>query len=199
MPSCAYPLCDYNAGNKKKFSSKVTLHGFPKDVKRREAWIQFVNKENWEPRKGSKLCTRHFEERHVDRTSLAHPIRLRENAIPTIGESQVLQMQENSKVRILSNISIMSERNVISNVSPDIPSTSCELTPRKWKISKELGRSQKISSERKRRLRNVRRRLQRSEKQRSWFIWIYCFIWIFILFKLLIFVDVIVFIFKHNC
>uniref|UniRef100_A0A6P7GJK5 THAP domain-containing protein 2-like n=1 Tax=Diabrotica virgifera virgifera TaxID=50390 RepID=A0A6P7GJK5_DIAVI len=89
MPSCAYPLCDYNAGNKKKFSSKVTLHGFPKDVKRREAWIQFVNKENWEPRKGSKLCTRHFEERHVDRTSLAHPIRLRENAIPTIGESQV--------------------------------------------------------------------------------------------------------------
>ncbi|XP_050505327.1 THAP domain-containing protein 2-like [Diabrotica virgifera virgifera] len=143
----------------------ATRYGFPKDVKRREAWIQFVNKENWEPRKGSKLCTRHFEERHVDRTSLAHPIRLRENAIPTIGESQVLQMQENSKVRILSNISIMSERNVISNVSPDIPSTSCELTPRKWKISKELGRSQKISSERKRRLRNVRRRLQRSEKQ----------------------------------
>ncbi|XP_050507895.1 THAP domain-containing protein 2-like [Diabrotica virgifera virgifera] len=99
MPSCAFPSCNYNARMNKENLTKISLHCFPKDVKRRKAWIQFVNKENWEPSKGSRLCTKHFAERDVDRTSLAYPIRLRENAIPTIGESQVLQMQENAKVR----------------------------------------------------------------------------------------------------
>ncbi|XP_050503528.1 THAP domain-containing protein 2-like [Diabrotica virgifera virgifera] len=66
----------------------ITFHSFPKDVERRKAWVQFVHRENWEPATSSKLCTKHFAERDVDRTSLVC-IRLRENAVPTIGESQI--------------------------------------------------------------------------------------------------------------
>ncbi|XP_050512513.1 uncharacterized protein LOC126888366 isoform X4 [Diabrotica virgifera virgifera] len=83
MVGCALRSCS-NHFLRKKIGT--TFHSFPKDVQLRKAWIQFVNKEreNWEPSKCSKLCTKHFAEKDIDRTSLAQPIRLRENAIPTI-------------------------------------------------------------------------------------------------------------------
>ncbi|GBM66324.1 hypothetical protein AVEN_229188-1 [Araneus ventricosus] len=40
-------------------------------------------RENWEPSKFSKLCSKHFPEEMIDRTSLLC-VRLRENAVPSI-------------------------------------------------------------------------------------------------------------------
>ncbi|XP_014241489.1 THAP domain-containing protein 2-like isoform X2 [Cimex lectularius] len=61
----------------------VTFHKFPKNEKRRAAWAKAVKRKNWYPTPRSNLCSVHFEEEFIDRTSLA-VVRLRENAIPTI-------------------------------------------------------------------------------------------------------------------
>ncbi|CAG9826782.1 unnamed protein product [Diabrotica balteata] len=43
MASCAFVLCPNNSRNNKKNSTGISFHGFPKDVERRNGWIQFVN------------------------------------------------------------------------------------------------------------------------------------------------------------
>ncbi|XP_050517552.1 THAP domain-containing protein 2-like [Diabrotica virgifera virgifera] len=98
MASCAFPLCTNNKRKNQKNSTGITFHSFPKDVEKRKAWVQFVHRENWEPATSSKLCTKHFAERDVDRTSLVC-IRLRENAVPTIGESQFLEKNQYFSLR----------------------------------------------------------------------------------------------------
>ncbi|GBO24173.1 hypothetical protein AVEN_193848-1 [Araneus ventricosus] len=61
----------------------VTFHSFPKDETRRVSWINAVRRKNWVPSSASRLCSDHFPEHMMDRTSLAC-VRLREGAVPSI-------------------------------------------------------------------------------------------------------------------
>ncbi|GBN06109.1 hypothetical protein AVEN_99795-1 [Araneus ventricosus] len=61
----------------------LTFHSFPKDETRRQLWVKAVRRENWESSKFSKLCSIHFPEEMIDRTSLSC-VRLRDNAVPSL-------------------------------------------------------------------------------------------------------------------
>lgn len=56
---------------------------FPKDLPRREIWVKFVARSFWKPSKYSALCSKHFDEKYMDRTSLCC-VRLRSGAVPTL-------------------------------------------------------------------------------------------------------------------
>ncbi|KAG8259722.1 hypothetical protein J6590_008758 [Homalodisca vitripennis] len=63
--------------------------GFPSDETLRQKWIIAVKRKDWEPTKFSKLCSAHFREEDIDRTSLSC-VRIRQGAVPQIfSESNV--------------------------------------------------------------------------------------------------------------
>ncbi|XP_072763246.1 uncharacterized protein [Anoplolepis gracilipes] len=64
---------------------KITFHSFPSNPVRRAKWIKIMNLEDKSVTKRSRLCSLHFKEKYIDRTSLVY-VRLRENAIPHIFE-----------------------------------------------------------------------------------------------------------------
>ncbi|XP_050508917.1 THAP domain-containing protein 2-like [Diabrotica virgifera virgifera] len=88
MVSCAKRSCNHRAGVDKKKTSGITFHRFPKDPEHRKKWITFVNRGAWVPTKYSVLCSKHFSEKYIDRTSRSL-VRLRDNAVPTIDLMQV--------------------------------------------------------------------------------------------------------------
>ncbi|XP_050515850.1 THAP domain-containing protein 2 isoform X3 [Diabrotica virgifera virgifera] len=94
MVSCAKRSCNHRAGVDKKKTSGITFHRFPKDPEHRKKWITFVNRGAWVPTTYSVLCSKHFSEKYIDRTSRSF-VRLRDNAVPTI---DLMQLQEISKL-----------------------------------------------------------------------------------------------------
>lgn len=54
---------------------------FPSDPIRRAEWIRIMKLEDKNITTRSRLCSLHFKEKYIDRTSLVY-VRLRENAIP---------------------------------------------------------------------------------------------------------------------
>ncbi|CAL1276894.1 unnamed protein product, partial [Larinioides sclopetarius] len=61
----------------------TTFHRFPKDETLKNVWVKAIRRANWVPSKFSRLCSKHFPEEMIDRTSLSC-VRLRENAVPSI-------------------------------------------------------------------------------------------------------------------
>lgn len=64
---------------------KITFHSFPSNPIRRAEWIRIMKLDDRTITSRSRLCSFHFKEKYIDRTSLAY-VRLRENAIPHIFE-----------------------------------------------------------------------------------------------------------------
>ncbi|KAL6424137.1 hypothetical protein ACFW04_009778 [Cataglyphis niger] len=64
---------------------KITFHSFPSNPIRRAEWIRIMKLEDKNITTRSRLCSLHFKEKYIDRTSLVY-VRLRENAIPHIFE-----------------------------------------------------------------------------------------------------------------
>ncbi|XP_011859277.1 PREDICTED: THAP domain-containing protein 2-like [Vollenhovia emeryi] len=65
--------------------TEITFHVFPSIPDRRAKWIEIMKLQKKVLGPGSRLCSLHFEEKFIDRTSVAC-VRLRENAIPHISE-----------------------------------------------------------------------------------------------------------------
>ncbi|GFY51305.1 THAP-type domain-containing protein [Trichonephila inaurata madagascariensis] len=61
----------------------ITFHKFPNDATLRNEWLLAIRRVNFRPSKYSRLCSEHFSEDQIDRTSLAC-VRLRANAVPNI-------------------------------------------------------------------------------------------------------------------
>ncbi|GIY01360.1 THAP-type domain-containing protein [Caerostris extrusa] len=61
----------------------ITFHKFPKDITLRNKWLLAIRRMNFCPTKYSRLCSEHFSEDQIDRTSLAC-VRLKDNAVPNI-------------------------------------------------------------------------------------------------------------------
>ncbi|XP_072391359.1 THAP domain-containing protein 1 A-like [Diabrotica undecimpunctata] len=80
MGSCSQRSCSSRSNIDKK-SSGISFHRFPKDPERRDIWIKFVNRGKWKPTKYSVLCSKHFLEKDIDRTSLSST-RLKDTAVP---------------------------------------------------------------------------------------------------------------------
>ena len=56
----------------------VRFFKFPKDLKLKDAWIQFVDKQEWQPKTNSFICSAHFPAHHI--TAKGH---LKKGSIPT--------------------------------------------------------------------------------------------------------------------
>ncbi|XP_064487470.1 THAP domain-containing protein 3-like [Ornithodoros turicata] len=80
MGRCCYMGCQHRSGEATK-ASGVTFHCFPRDPTLREAWVEAIGRTGWTPSKHSVVCSKHFQNRDMDRTSLAR-IRLRPGAVP---------------------------------------------------------------------------------------------------------------------
>ncbi|KAI5744908.1 hypothetical protein M8J76_006466 [Diaphorina citri] len=61
----------------------ITFHKFPINEQRRADWIAALNQTYWTPKKHSRICSKHFKEEDIDRTSLC-VVRIRQNAKPTL-------------------------------------------------------------------------------------------------------------------
>ncbi|XP_039290476.1 THAP domain-containing protein 6-like [Nilaparvata lugens] len=87
----------YGCFNKGGNVEGITFHSFPKNEDLRRKWIIATKRKDWEPTKYSKICSAHFREDDIDRTSL-NSVRIREGAVPAIfpafpEESQVKDRQ----------------------------------------------------------------------------------------------------------
>ncbi|XP_064487369.1 uncharacterized protein LOC135399567 [Ornithodoros turicata] len=81
MPSCFVPGCKNHSGRRLE---GVTFHRIPKNQQRRAAWLHALGyPPDREPSKYSSICSLHFREEHIDRTSLSS-VRLRDDAVPTV-------------------------------------------------------------------------------------------------------------------
>ncbi|XP_055943111.1 THAP domain-containing protein 1-like [Argiope bruennichi] len=90
MSACAAYGCKNRPHNK---IPGITFHKFPKDISLRNEWLLALRRENFRPTKYSRLCSEHFSEDQIDRTSLAC-VRLRANAVPTIFKGYPKHLQK---------------------------------------------------------------------------------------------------------
>ena len=56
--SCVVPRCT----NRQSSTNGISFFRFPKNRKKRRAWIKAVNRDKWEPTEYSRICSEHFEE-----------------------------------------------------------------------------------------------------------------------------------------
>ncbi|GFY59901.1 THAP-type domain-containing protein [Trichonephila inaurata madagascariensis] len=71
----------------------ITFHKFPNDATLRNEWLLAIRRVNFRPSKYSRLCSEHFSEDQIDRTSLAC-VRLRANAVPNIFQGYPKNIQK---------------------------------------------------------------------------------------------------------
>ena len=54
---------------------------FPTNPEKKAKWLQNMRREDWMPSSHSRLCSDHFQEKHIDRSG--QRVRLKDDAIPT--------------------------------------------------------------------------------------------------------------------
>ncbi|XP_030052331.1 THAP domain-containing protein 1-like [Microcaecilia unicolor] len=77
------PTCSVSGCTQRNRQNGITFHRFPSDPVLRQRWITAIQRECFVPSKFAVLCSKHFREEDVDRTSLS-VVRLREGAVPSI-------------------------------------------------------------------------------------------------------------------
>ncbi|XP_049782835.1 THAP domain-containing protein 1-like [Schistocerca cancellata] len=97
MPVCVVYGCTnrWNSATKLK---GITFHAFPINEARRALWVHMVRRKDWIPNKWSKICSQHFREEDIDRTSVSS-VRIRENAVPSIFPAFPPHLQKEQKKR----------------------------------------------------------------------------------------------------
>ncbi|XP_046995409.1 THAP domain-containing protein 2-like isoform X10 [Schistocerca americana] len=95
MVTCVASGCTNRSGK-----SAVTFHSFPKDSARKSLWIKALRRIDWKPTKHSRICSVHFREADIDRTSLSN-VRIRCGAVPCIFTSFPPYMQNVVKQRCI--------------------------------------------------------------------------------------------------
>ncbi|KAM7307791.1 uncharacterized protein ISCGN_011427 [Ixodes scapularis] len=69
--------------NRTTRNSGVSFHRFPKKKELQDAWVAAMKRNGWRPNSSSLLCSVHFREEDMDRTSRSC-IRLRDNVVPSL-------------------------------------------------------------------------------------------------------------------
>lgn len=61
----------------------ITFHKFPSNVEQRAVWAAAIGRDGWTPTPHSCICSAHFNEKDIDRTSTLR-VRLREGCVPCL-------------------------------------------------------------------------------------------------------------------
>ena len=62
---------------------KLKLHRFPRDLYRKQLWMNKIQRPDWVPKESSKICEMHFERTEYEELENGL-LKLRKDAIPTI-------------------------------------------------------------------------------------------------------------------
>lgn len=81
--------------NANTYRKKMSCCSFPKDEVRKQEWLRKLRRENFTPTKYSRICSRHFKEEDIDRTSLS-TVRIRHGAVPSIFDAFPDHLKENA-------------------------------------------------------------------------------------------------------
>lgn len=105
--------------------NSILIYGFAKNMIRREVWVSFVNRKDWQPKNSSVICSKHFSDDCFDRTPQC-VVRLKPDAIPTlykVKEIYILRVRKYISRTLFScrkfNQSLRSECKLFYNVMPD--------------------------------------------------------------------------------
>jgi hypothetical protein len=81
------------------------FRSLPKNESRRNDWLKFVNKPNWQPNPRSVKCSKHFQEECFDRSSQS-VVRLKSDALPTLLVERMKYISINLRhIKLASSIS----------------------------------------------------------------------------------------------
>jgi len=72
---------------------------FPKDPELRQKWINAVRRKDYVPSSTAVLCSAHFREEDLDRTSASKIVRVRDNAVPSLFSAFPKHLQKETKTR----------------------------------------------------------------------------------------------------
>uniref|UniRef100_A0A8W8IAC1 THAP-type domain-containing protein n=1 Tax=Magallana gigas TaxID=29159 RepID=A0A8W8IAC1_MAGGI len=113
---CVVFKCSNRQGSKAK-EKDVSFFRFPKDRKKRLAWIRAINRDDWTPNEYSRVCSEHFvDSRHSDDpTDINYRTTLFAYKSQQPSESQTARNERLSKRNLLQS----TENTFISN--PDLP------------------------------------------------------------------------------
>ncbi|XP_053622869.1 zinc finger protein 607-like [Plodia interpunctella] len=79
---CCVPGCKNDSRHTSK-SQGITFHVFPTDITLRTAWLRALNKEDWEPKERSTVCSEHFLSDDMYKTKSGMN-KLRPKAVPIV-------------------------------------------------------------------------------------------------------------------
>ncbi|XP_020292834.1 uncharacterized protein LOC109859225 [Pseudomyrmex gracilis] len=125
MPDCVVKGCKsrrcQNRKNKlqlewEQANKKITFHRIPKEPQKRKLWLDRLQLNENDVSETASLCSLHFEEKFLDRTSLACT-RLRADAIPFKGNSKNVESPL-KRQKIMEDHSYYSANQ--ENVGPDL-------------------------------------------------------------------------------
>ena len=99
---------------------------FPKDEALKQKWIRATRREDFVPTKYSRLCSLHFSEEDIDRTSLSR-VRIRGGAVPSVFEAFPVHLQpKNSTKRKPPQERNVSESQSVNTIQPQVSDQLCE-------------------------------------------------------------------------
>lgn len=130
-----------------------------------------MRRQDWKPTQYSRLCSVHFEERYLDKTS-KNSNRLRENAVPTIFPGFPSYYQNRSRVRpiskhVLRDASSKSNSNTPSAIEDKSPSASDVIVRLKRQINQLLAKNLLLRRKVKLLQQNRRRAKSRIDNMKS--------------------------------
>jgi hypothetical protein len=114
---CVVPGCKSNYDSTLKQNNSVTTFAFPKDEKKKQAWMRAIPRADWSPTAHSAVCIKHFHESHI--------IKHQPYKNPTSGEIQKLLLQhpkltEDAIPKVFDNLpAYLSKKEPPARTSPD--------------------------------------------------------------------------------
>lgn len=95
------------------------IYRFPKDESLRQAWIRATRRKEFVPSKNTFLCSKHFRECDIDRTSVSC-VRLRCGAVPSVFDAFPKHLQKNYATRKSPKKRHITEVNAHPTDQPDL-------------------------------------------------------------------------------
>ncbi|XP_065679786.1 THAP domain-containing protein 1-like [Hydra vulgaris] len=179
MPSCSAYGC-----TARDRANGITFHRFPSKIKYpelRQKWITALRRKNFtDPRKSAVVCSKHFTEANMDRTSLSC-VRVRYGAIPSIFEAFPCYLKKAKPVRKAPKLrtyatSDFTTANVInddfSNSCTSLPMTvefqaaiTSDETPRKANLNRKLCKAERYLAFSKKKIKLLLQKKRRLAKR----------------------------------
>ncbi|XP_035205582.1 THAP domain-containing protein 1-like isoform X2 [Stegodyphus dumicola] len=139
---------------------------FPQNAERRAAWVRAVRRANWKPTKFSRICSEHFSEDQIDRTSLCC-VRLRDYAVPNIFKAFPPYLQKliknPQKPPTESFIEYKNkEEPVLSEMQTN--ATSAEPSPCKQELKRKLHEVKELNCVNRKKIKLLQQTIRRQKK-----------------------------------